>query len=233
MLLAASILTGSGLFLLSFAQGLWAAFAAATIFAWGVAFFFPTMVGTVSERMPKTGSLGIVLTAGVGLGMSGAVGVPLMGKLADGYLAERLPPVATVALLERVAQRFPAFLERARATTDLARLGYQDADVRDALQATRAALAAYEQTGTIQHDATANALRAIVGTAVPNEPLVGEANAILQPAEAYGGQRSFRYVAPAALLLIAVFGTMYRRDRRRGGYRVQRLDRSHEAVAVE
>ena len=88
MLLAAAILTGTGLFLLSFATGTWGAFAAATVFAWGVAFFFPTMVGVVSEKMPKTGSLGIVLTAGIGLGMSGAVGVPLMGKLADRYLAE-------------------------------------------------------------------------------------------------------------------------------------------------
>jgi fucose permease len=87
MLLTAATLTGTGLFLLSFAQGTLAAFGAATVFAWGVAFFFPTMVGVVSERVPKTGSLGIVLTAGIGLGMSGAVGVPLMGRLADNYLA--------------------------------------------------------------------------------------------------------------------------------------------------
>jgi len=232
MLLAASILTGSGLFLLSFVEAPWAAFAAATIFAWGVAFFFPTMVGTVSERLPKTGSLGIVLTAGVGLGMSGAVGVPVIGKLADGYLAERLPPAATVALLDRVQQRFPTYLARAPATTNLAQLGYRDTEVRDALEATRAALASYERTGAVQHDATASALRAIVGTAVPNEPLVDEADAILQPAEAYGGQRSFRDVAPAALVLIAVFGTMYLGDRRRGGYRVQRLEQSRAAEAV-
>src|SRR5688500_1877890 len=105
MLLIAAILTGTGLFLLSFATGTWSAFAAATVFAWGVAFFFPTMVGVVSEKMPKTGSLGIVLTAGVGLGMSGAVGVPLMGKLADRYLAESLP-AATTSLLERVDGTF-------------------------------------------------------------------------------------------------------------------------------
>ena len=96
MLLTAALLTGSGLFLLSFASGTWSAFAAATVFAWGVAFFFPTMVGVVSEKMPRTGSLGIVLTAGVGLGMAGAVGVPLMGKLVANdedsyrYLAESI-----------------------------------------------------------------------------------------------------------------------------------------------
>ncbi|HEX7121560.1 MAG TPA: PVC-type heme-binding CxxCH protein [Gemmatimonadaceae bacterium] len=228
MLLTAAILTGSGLFLLSFAEGTWTAFGAATIFAWGVAFFFPTMVGVVSERLPRTGSLGIVLTAGVGLGMSGAVGVPLMGKLADGYLAESLP-VTTPALLQRVEAEFPAYVERAQAATDLSSLGYRQREVEDALAATRTALAAGAETGSFNSDATANALRAIVATAIPNEPLVGEANAILQPAEATGGQRSFRYVAPAAIVLILVFGSLYLRDRARGGYRAVRLERATAA----
>ena len=230
MLLVAAILTGSGLFLMSFVTGLWSALAAATVFAWGVAFFFPTMVGTVSERMPKTGSLGIVLTAGVGLGMAGAVGVPLMGKLADGYLSAELPPAETEALLQRVEQRFPSYIERAQQTTELAALGYREGEVQDALDATRAALTQAQQAGTIQSDATANALRAIVATAIPDEPLIGEANAILQPAEAQGGQKAFRYIAPGALVLIAVFGAMYVNDRRRGGYRVVRLEREQEAV---
>src|SRR5687768_4373042 len=231
MLLTAALLTGSGLFLLSFASGTWSAFAAATVFAWGVAFFFPTMVGVVSEKMPRTGSLGIVLTAGVGLGMAGAVGVPLMGKLADGYLAESLP-ASTLGVLQRVEQQFPGYVARAQSVSNLAELGYREREVEDALAATRSALAAAGQTGSINNDLAANALRAIVATAIPNEPLVGEANAILQPAEAAGGQRSFRYVAPAALLLILVFGIMYARDRRLGGYRAVRLERVAAALLL-
>lgn len=218
MLLTAAILTGSGLFLLSFATGTWSAFAAATVFAWGVAFFFPTMVGVVSEKMPRTGSLGIVLTAGIGLGMAGAVGVPMMGKLADGYLAAALPQSSTT-VLQSAAQKLPTYISRAQSTSDLASLGYRVREVEDALVATNTALAAGVNT-----DATANALRAIVGTAIPNEPLVGEAAAILGPAEATGGQQSFRYVAPAALLLILVFGAMYAADRKRGGYRAVKLE---------
>ena len=59
--------------------------------------------------------------------------------------------------------------------------------------------------------------------------MVAEADAILQPAEARGGQESFRYVAPAALVLVVVFGTMYVTDRRRGGYRAVRLERAPSA----
>jgi hypothetical protein len=163
--------------------------------------------------------------------MAGAVGVPLMGRLADGYLAEELP-AEPVTLLQSVDQQVPAWIERARQTTNLSELGYREGEVQDALDATRTALAAHQQTGTIQSDATANALRAIVATAIPGEPLVGEANAILQPAEAMGGQKSFRYVAPAALILIAVFGAMYVYDRRRGGYRAVRLERMESSLST-
>ena len=69
---------------------------------------------------------------------------------------------------------------------------------------------------------------AALGGWLAGEPVVAEAAAILQPAEAYGGQRSFRYAAPAALILIVVFGTMYVRDRQQGGYRVVRLERVRE-----
>lgn len=226
MLLGAATLTGTGLLLLSFADSTAMAFAAATVFAWGVAFFFPTMVGSMSERVPKTGSLGIVLMAGIGLGMSGAVGVPLMGKLADRYLAESLP-ANTADVLQRVAAKFPQYIERAQTTNDLSTLGFRPAEVEAALAATKTALA-----GSINSDATANALRAIVASAIPNEPLVAEANGILQPAEAQGGQRSFRYVAPAALILILVFAAMYARDRSRGGYRAVRLERVGAAALL-
>ena len=223
MLLVAGILMGTGLFLLSFVQGLWSALGVATLFAWGVAFNFPTIVGLVSERLPRTGSLGIVLTAGVGLGAAGAIGVPLMGGIADRYLADALEPGATVEVLEAVETGFPAYLERAAASPDPAAPGYRERDVREALEKTGAALAAWRASGTLQGDATANALRAITATRLPNEPLVGRAGAILQPAEAHGGQVSFRYVAPAALALVLVFGTLYMVDKRRGGYRVERL----------
>jgi fucose permease len=225
MLLSAAVLTGTGLFALSYVQGLWSALAVATIFAWGVAFFFPTMVGLVSERLPRTGSLGIVLTAGIGLGMAGGVGVPLMGRIADRYLAEVLPVQQTLDVLTRAEQSLTPYATRGT-DADAATLGYRPSDVREALTATAAAVAAYRASGDLRGDETATALRAIAATRLSQEPVVGEASAILQPAEAQGGQVSFRYVAPAALVLIVVFGTMYLLDRRRGGYRAVRLERA-------
>lgn len=224
MLLGSAILTGTGLYLLSFVSGLWSALAVATVFAWGVAFFFPTMVGSMSERLPRTGSLGIVLMGGVGLGMAGAVGVPLMGSIADRLLADRLQPAETMALLEQVQATYPQYLQAAQISANPASLGYVESDVTAAINATEAALTAYNQRGEMDGDLTANALRAISAAQIPNEPTVGEAAAILGPAEAEGGQESFRTISWGAVFLVIVFGLMYLQDRRRGGYRVNRIE---------
>ena len=232
MLLGSAVLTGSGLYMLSFVSGLWSALAVATLFAWGVAFFFPTMVGSMSERLPRTGSLGIVLMAGVGLGTAGAVGIPVMGSVADQLLADRLQPAETMALLEDVQATYPQYLATAQTTTDPAALGYVEADVAVAIEATNAALAASAVQGEMAGDLTANALRAISASQIPGEPTVGQAAAILGPAEAEGGQESFRSIAPVALILVVVFGIMYVQDRRRGGYRVQRLDHVDQSSSI-
>jgi fucose permease len=225
MLIIASACMGVGLLLLSYSQGIWSALGSATIFAIGPAFYFPTVVGSVSERMPKTGSLGIVLTGGVGLGAAGLFGVPVLGNIADHYLGDALPAATTVALLETVERGFPAYLERAAAVEDEDALGYRARHVEEALEATGTALAAYRRDRALDSDATANALRAIVKCQVPAEAaLIADARAILLPAEAYGGKMAFRRFAPLALILVVVFAALHVNDRRKGGYRVVRLE---------
>ena len=229
MLSIGAVLLFTGLMWMSFATGLVTALGAATLFAWGVAFNFPTIVGLVSERLPRTGSLGIVLTAGVGLGAAGAIGVPLMGKIADRHLAAALPAEQTLNVLQQVDARFPDYVTRAQQGGTS--VGYTAADVETAINATRTALAEQRSTGSVQNDATANALRAISAAPLPDEPLVDEAKAIVTPAELAGGQHSFRYIAPAAFVMVLVFGSLYLADRRRGGYRAERLERRRETVS--
>src|SRR5690606_25682587 len=90
---------------------------AGTVFAAGVAFYFPTMVGLMSERFPRAGSLGIVLMIGVGFIGSGASNA-IMGHIADGYMPEALETQQTVALLGRAEDRLEGYVERARAAED-------------------------------------------------------------------------------------------------------------------
>jgi fucose permease len=237
MLLGGAMLTGISLFLMSLVETTGAAFAVATVFGIGIAFFFPTMLGVVSERLPKTGSLGIVLTAGVGLAAAGAVGVPAMGGIADRQISSHLQehaPAASVEILRQARQALPAYLAQAEGATsaELAELGFRPRDVRDALAAVEAALAEYSETGEIHGNAVPNAFRAIIGSGIPLDAEIAAAIALLRPAEAAGFQSSFRSLSPLAILLVIVFGTMYIQDRRKGGYRAVRLGEA-EAKAAE
>ena len=83
MLIISSLLAVVGLFLLSRATG-YAAFGAAFVFAAGVCFFWPTMLGFVSEYLPHTGAMGLSLMGGAGM-FSTALIVPIMGHWYDNF----------------------------------------------------------------------------------------------------------------------------------------------------
>ena len=53
VLLASAIFSGIGLYLLSISGGLWS-FGAAAVFAIGITYFWPTMLGFVNENIPKS-----------------------------------------------------------------------------------------------------------------------------------------------------------------------------------
>jgi hypothetical protein len=73
------------LYLLSHAQGL-GIWGAALVFAVGVCYFWPTMLGFVAEYIPKSGALGLSLLGGVGMLATG-IFQPVIGKWYDENLA--------------------------------------------------------------------------------------------------------------------------------------------------
>jgi hypothetical protein len=83
MLIGSAFLACLGLVLLSQASG-YAAFGAAFVFAAGVCFFWPTMLGFVSEYLPNTGALGLSLMGGAGM-FSTSLIIPFMGKWYDDF----------------------------------------------------------------------------------------------------------------------------------------------------
>lgn len=85
LLLFSAIFSFVGLYWLGSAQG-YMMFIAAAIFATGICFFWPTMIGFVAETLPKTGPLGLSLMGGAGL-LSTALVLPWFGQLYDHQLA--------------------------------------------------------------------------------------------------------------------------------------------------
>ncbi|MEX0771756.1 MAG: MFS transporter [Balneolales bacterium] len=230
MLLGASILTGLGLLMFSFIEtGLFALMLAATVFALGVAFFMPTMVGLLSERYPKSGSLGIVLMVGFGLAAAGTSN-GIMGEVADNYLPDALPEEQTVTILEQVENRFPAHAAAAEAVADdpeaLASLGYRAADVQTVVHYAEQALTHFRNQGELDGNTTGNALRALLDSGVEEEQaLVDQAFSILRPADNYGGRMSFLWFAPFTFAVAVIFLIMFIRDKSRGGYQVEQLEK--------
>ena len=101
MLLVSAILSGLGLYAMSRAGG-FMLFGAATVFALGVCFFWPTMLGYVSENFPRTGALGLAIMGGAGM-LSVSFVLPAMGRVFDTGIAARLPAGQTAEALTAAA----------------------------------------------------------------------------------------------------------------------------------
>jgi len=81
VLLFSAVVTTLGVFLLSIATG-GMTYVAAIVFAIGVCYFWPTMIGFVAEYLPKTGALGMSIVGGAGmLGLS--MWTPVIGRWID------------------------------------------------------------------------------------------------------------------------------------------------------
>lgn len=82
VLLASAVLSVAGLYWLSHAQGAAMTMSAAVVFAIGICYFWPTMLGFVSEYLPGTGALGLSVMGGAGMVATSMV-LPIMGRSID------------------------------------------------------------------------------------------------------------------------------------------------------
>ncbi|KPQ16111.1 MAG: Major Facilitator Superfamily [Algoriphagus marincola HL-49] len=98
VLLSGAILAVIGTYLFSTVTGPMA-YVAAVIFALGVAYFWPVMVGAVAQRVPLSGALGMSIIGGVGM-FSTAIWQPIIGGWIDSARATNLAEGLAGAELE-------------------------------------------------------------------------------------------------------------------------------------
>ena len=67
-----------------------AIFAAATLYALGKSFFWPTMLGLTSEQCPKGGALTLNAMGGIGMLAVGILGAPFIGYLQESTATREL-----------------------------------------------------------------------------------------------------------------------------------------------
>ncbi len=112
MLLASAMLSAVGLYLMSMTHGP-LLFASATVFAFGVCFFWPTMLGYVNERFPDTGALGLAIMGGAGM-LSVSFVLPVIGRFYDEGITARLPAGISAETLNTAAKGSLEAMEWAR-----------------------------------------------------------------------------------------------------------------------
>jgi MFS family permease len=98
LMLGCSVLSAIGLCALSYAYNAFTAFAAATVFAAGVCYFWPTMLAITSEQFPKGGALLLSVMGAIG-NMAVDRALPLMGRIYDRYGAAESFRYVTIAPL--------------------------------------------------------------------------------------------------------------------------------------
>jgi MFS family permease len=76
-----AVLTTVAVYSMSIADGSMI-YLGAVLFAFGVCYFWPTMIGFVSEYLPKTGALGMSLVGGMGMFATG-IWQPVIGSWID------------------------------------------------------------------------------------------------------------------------------------------------------
>lgn len=116
VLLGSSILGTVGVYLLSTQTGSMA-YAAAVIYAGGIAYFWPNMIGFIADKIPKSGAIGMSVIGAVGM-FSTSIWQPIIGRWIDGDKATAAAKGLTGDNLELVAGQatlhtmviFPAIL---------------------------------------------------------------------------------------------------------------------------
>jgi hypothetical protein len=98
-----SVLAILGLYTLSFTSGAMI-FVAATLYGFGKRFFWPTMLGVVSEQTPRGGALTLNAIAGIGMLAVGTLGMPYIGTL-------QAEPEIEAVTASAVAKKVPGLID--------------------------------------------------------------------------------------------------------------------------
>lgn len=92
LLFISAILGTAGLYMLGmpFTDSTWPWIAAVTVYGIGKTFYWPTMLGVISERFPKGGALALGISGGIGMMSAGLLGSPGIGYKQDYFAVEKI-----------------------------------------------------------------------------------------------------------------------------------------------
>jgi len=225
-----------GLYLLGTVNGAVLVFLAATIFALGKTFYWPTMLGVIGERFPKAGAIAMGLSGGIGMLSAGFLGGPGIGYTQDLNASHKL--VATDdAAYQRVKSNDKNGFLLFQPIEGLD--GSKVAVVTDKASGADKSIPAGTPTpaATLKDDLKKNPNDPNLKTldqwyTTTEEPHVASDEKPVSDAVIFGGRRALQITAaiPVAMAICYLLLVLY--FAARGGYKAIRLDSSGREIEV-
>lgn len=223
LLCVSGIIGATGLSLLSVAESVAVCVVAATVYACGKTFLWPTMLAVVSEQFPKGGAITIGAIGGVGMLSAGLLGGPGIGFKQDYFASEQLREHPEV--FERYkAPNENEFLGFKTVGLDGAKVGVLEDPGEGGVKTIVRDLARLESAPNTSSNAIEDQRKLVnwwdqaQKTADADKPLV-------LGASLYGGRMALRLTAivPATMAVIYFLLILYYKAR--GGYQQVHLDK--------
>jgi MFS family permease len=227
LLFASGILGATGLTLLGNATSVWFSVIAATVYACGKTFLWPTMLAVASEQFPRGGAITIGAVGGVGMLSAGLLGGPGIGFEQDHYASELLKTKD-----QAVFERFKApteneFLAFRTVGLDGAKVGVLEDNGKEAIRA----LEVLKADPKASSELVANQQKLVdwwqeaSKTADHDRPLVTGAGL-------YGGRMALKITAAVPATMALIYFGMILYFKTKGGYRPQTLISKHEEAML-
>ena len=222
LLFVSSVLGAIGLTLLGNAASVVACVVAATVYAFGKTFLWPTMLAVASERFPKGGAVSIGMLGAAGMLSGGLLGGPAIGFKQDYNASQQLRKTAPEAYDRYKADEESSFFGYTTVGLDGAKVGVLD-DGGKELQRAEDLLAKENRT-----DENTTRLAQWWSTA---KDYTAEDKKPVQNAGIYGGKMALKLTAavPATMAICYLLLILYFKSI--GGYRAVHIE-SPEALGT-
>ncbi|WP_437188141.1 MFS transporter [Planctomicrobium sp. SH668] len=223
LLLVSALLGFAGLQLLGNAATVTACVIAATVYACGKTFLWPTMLAVASERYPKGGAVGIGLLGGVGMLSAGLLGGPAIGFQQDHYASTELRSKSETTFERYRAENQSSFMGMKTTGLDGAKVAALDDDGKEIKRVTE--LLKAENRTDANHEKLAEWWTNASTTVDADKPLVKEAGVV-------GGKQALLSTSMVPAIMAGCYLILLIGFRLAGGYKVVRIEESPEALGT-
>jgi len=227
LLFASGILGATGLTLLGNATTVAFCVMAATVYACGKTFLWPTMLAVVSEQFPRGGAITIGAIGGVGMLSAGLLGGPGIGFEQDHYRSESLKRTDPAVFDRYKAPSANEFLTFQTVGLDGAKVGVLDDDGAEAVRA----LGVLKSDPKATPESVANQQKLVDwwegarATSETDRKLVTESSL-------YGSRMALKLTAAVPAIMAVIYLGLILYFKTKGGYRPQEMISKHEEALL-